>query len=190
MSSVVNVNDLLDGHVGLEVECLDRLYLNGYVPKLQVRRSGRAFLKEHLGMPIPSPAMFNKIGTAFRRAVSEFAETNDIPLMRFKKGDRGIDLMRPYLTRRSAPAVVAIGVAQEFQWVFTGYERPTANPAAVCYGFAKAERRVSVLLLLRCSTPSSVPGSSRSAPTSRCATRRHTTGWDGRTHLRPVAAGR
>ncbi len=27
----VTVNDLLDGHVGLDVECLDRVYLNLYV---------------------------------------------------------------------------------------------------------------------------------------------------------------
>ena len=27
MASVVNINDVLDGHVALEVECVDRLYL-------------------------------------------------------------------------------------------------------------------------------------------------------------------
>ena len=36
MSDVVNINEVLDGHVGLEVECVDRLYLNAYVPNLQV----------------------------------------------------------------------------------------------------------------------------------------------------------
>jgi hypothetical protein len=34
-------------------------------------------------------------------------------------------------------------VAQEFQRVFTGYDR-ASQPGAVCYGFAKADRRVSV----------------------------------------------
>jgi hypothetical protein len=32
---VCNVNDVLDGHVTLDVECLDRIYLNAYVPNLQ-----------------------------------------------------------------------------------------------------------------------------------------------------------
>ena len=32
---VVTVNDLLDGHVLLDIECLDRIYLNAYVPILQ-----------------------------------------------------------------------------------------------------------------------------------------------------------
>jgi hypothetical protein len=29
---IVTVNDLLDGHVLLDIECLDRIYLNAYVP--------------------------------------------------------------------------------------------------------------------------------------------------------------
>jgi hypothetical protein len=33
---VVNINDVLGGHVALEEECVDRLYLNAYVPGLQV----------------------------------------------------------------------------------------------------------------------------------------------------------
>jgi hypothetical protein len=36
MATVVNINEVLDGHVTLEVECVDRLYLNAYVPNLQV----------------------------------------------------------------------------------------------------------------------------------------------------------
>jgi hypothetical protein len=31
---MVTVNELLDGHVGLEVQCPDRVYLNGYVLNL------------------------------------------------------------------------------------------------------------------------------------------------------------
>jgi hypothetical protein len=36
MTNVVNINDVLDGHVGLDIDCVDRLYLNAYVPNLQV----------------------------------------------------------------------------------------------------------------------------------------------------------
>ena len=32
----VTTADVLDGHVSLDLECLDRIYLNGYVPNLQV----------------------------------------------------------------------------------------------------------------------------------------------------------
>lgn len=141
--AVANVDDLLAGHVSLDIECLDRIYLNGYVPNLQVGGQVVGFMRDHLRLPVPSPAVFNKIGNAFRRAVSAFAEDHDIPIVRFKKGERRIDVMRPYLAKATAPAVAAIGVAQEFQWVFAGYERPTDTPGAVNYGFDKAERRVT-----------------------------------------------
>jgi hypothetical protein len=36
MASVANINDVLEGHAALEIECVDRLYLNAYVPALQV----------------------------------------------------------------------------------------------------------------------------------------------------------
>ena len=36
MAAVVTVNDVLDGHVTLDLQCLDRLYLNGYSAQLQV----------------------------------------------------------------------------------------------------------------------------------------------------------
>lgn len=36
LSRPMNVNDVLDGQVVLDLECLDRIYLNGYVPNLQV----------------------------------------------------------------------------------------------------------------------------------------------------------
>jgi hypothetical protein len=48
----VTVNDVLDGHVALDVQCLDRIYLNGYVPNLQVGGLV-SFMREHLGYPIP-----------------------------------------------------------------------------------------------------------------------------------------
>jgi hypothetical protein len=54
MSRVVTVPELLDGHTVLDVECLDRIYLNGYVPMLQVGGQVVTFLHGHLGMPVAS----------------------------------------------------------------------------------------------------------------------------------------
>ena len=53
MTSVVNINDVLDGHVSFELECVDRLYINAYVPKLQTSGQVADFLRDHLGMPDP-----------------------------------------------------------------------------------------------------------------------------------------
>src|SRR6516165_6982352 len=145
MVTTVTVNDVLDGHVVLDVECLDRIYLNGYVPNLQMGGQVVSFLTQHLGNPIPSPAILEKIGTAFRCAVASFAEDNKIPVVRFGKTDRKIDRMRPYLALQAAtarPGVAAIGVAQEFAPVFTATKR-TGQTTGVWFSYAVAQRRVT-----------------------------------------------
>jgi hypothetical protein len=144
VAKVPNVNDLLDGHVTLDLECLDRVYLNAYVPNLQVGGQVVTFLTQHLGNPVPSPALFNRIGTAFREAVSDYASAKAIPVIRFRKEDRKADVMRPHLEKATGPGVVAIGVAQEFQSVFTGYDRKVSAPGAARFAFEKADRRVTV----------------------------------------------
>ena len=145
MAAVVTVNDVLDGHVGLDVECLDRIYLNGYVPNLQVGGQVVSFMTAHLGNPIPSPAIMEKIGTAFRTAVDRFATDNKIAVVRFGKDDRKIEVMRPYLARQARtgrPGVAAIGIAQEFQNVFAATKRVGHN-GVPWFSFFKADRRVT-----------------------------------------------
>ena len=146
MRNVVTVPDLLDGHTVLDVECLDRIYLNGYVPLLQTGGQVVTFVRGHLEMPIASPAVFEKIGTRFRQAVARFAEMNDIPVVRFKKGIRKADVMRPLLeqaARTGRPGVAAIGWAQEYQLVWDARKRDTDPGKPPQFSFAKAERRVT-----------------------------------------------
>jgi hypothetical protein len=142
---VVTVNDVLDGHVALDIQCLDRIYLNLYVPKLQTSAQVVAFLTSHLGFPFPSPALFNQISQRFRRAVAGYAEANDIPWVKFGKDADKLAVMRPHLARQAGTGrsgVAGIGVAQEFQRVWTAYERQTAT-GAVQWSFSKADRRVT-----------------------------------------------
>ena len=147
-AGTVTISQVLDGHVTLDLECLDRIYLNGYIPNLQVGGQVVTFLTQHLGNPIPSPALFNPIGDRFRAAVARFAKANQLPLVRFGKDQRKAEVMRPLLEAAEAagrPGVVAVGVAQEFQRVFSGYDRGRTDgqPGPPRYGFEKAERRVS-----------------------------------------------
>src|SRR6266567_7684217 len=145
MTRVVTAGELLDGHVVLDIECLDRVYLNAYVPILQSSGQVVAFMTQHLGMPIPSPALMEKISTRFRRAVQSFATANGISCVRFGKDDRKIDVMQPYLDRQAATGrsgVAAAGVAQEFQRVWAACRRDTQT-AAPQYTFATAGRRVT-----------------------------------------------
>jgi hypothetical protein len=152
MASVANINDVLEGHVALEIECVDRLYLNAYVPNLQVGGQVVRFLCEHLGKEIPSPALLGPIGNRFRAEVKRFAAGREIPILQLKKPDRSrwddrkLDHVRPYLERAEREGrygVVAVVACQEFQWVLSGRNR-AVHPKAVSYDFFKAERRVGI----------------------------------------------
>jgi catechol 2,3-dioxygenase-like lactoylglutathione lyase family enzyme len=151
MASVTNINEVLEGHVSLEVECVDRMLLNAYVPNLQVGGQVVLFLTRHLGNPVPSPALFSQIGNRFVRDVKAFAQANGIPILRLKRPDRSrwddrkIDHVRPYIAAAEAQGrfgVVAIVSAQEFQWVFGGRNR--SDTPGVGFDFTKASRRVGV----------------------------------------------
>jgi hypothetical protein len=83
---VVTVNDVLDGHTALDLQCLDRIYLNAYVPKLQTSAQVVAFLSDHLGYPFPSPALFKKLG-----------ERTGTPQWWFTKADRRVTCYYFYL---------------------------------------------------------------------------------------------
>jgi hypothetical protein len=143
---IVTVTEVLDGHVGLDIQCADRIYLNCYVPKLQTSAQVVAFLSDHLGYPIASPALFRKLGEGFRKAVASFATDHHIPVVRFGKNDVGskLDVMRPYLDRQAATGhsgVAAIGMAQEFQRVWTAYQRQSST-GTTWWWFTKDDRRV------------------------------------------------
>jgi hypothetical protein len=128
------------------IRCWTSSAWTGYVPKLQVGGQIVTFLHDHRGMPIASSAVFEQIGTRFRRAVARFADSNDITVIKFKKGIRKAAVMEPLL-RRAARAgrsrVVAIGWAQEFQLVWEARKRDTDPAKPPQFSFAKAERRVT-----------------------------------------------
>jgi len=66
---MATIPELLDGHISLEVECLDRLYLNGYISQLATPGLLVMFMRGQLGKPIPSPVVLGQITERFRTAV-------------------------------------------------------------------------------------------------------------------------
>jgi hypothetical protein len=142
----VTVNDVLDGHVALDLQCLDRRYLHGYLGQLQV--SGQVIqFPGHRGYPIPSRACLQQIGDAFRRRVASFAEASHIPVVTLKAADGNIEVMKPYLDKAAATGrsqVAAIGVAQEPQRVLIARQRPTDPGKCPQFSFDKKDRRVTV----------------------------------------------
>ena len=108
-----NVAERIKDHVVLTVECVDRLYLNAYVPRLQSEGGVIGFLRRR-GGPIPSPALFGQITRTFKEGLRAWCRAGDIPWLEFKKGQRKDDVVEPY--RRcfiNRTGVVLVGVAQE-----------------------------------------------------------------------------
>jgi hypothetical protein len=145
--AVVTAADVVAGHVTLDISCLDRLYLNGYVPRLQTPGGVVWFFHEHRGKPIVSPALFEPIGEKFRADMRDWAQANGVPVVRFRAGERKADVMAPYLEAAAAAGcshVVAIGCAQEFQLVWTARKRDTDPGGCPQFSFTREQRRVSV----------------------------------------------
>jgi len=118
-----NLHSILQHHVSLTVSCIDRIYLNGYVPKLQTAGQLCWFLRDHLGYPIPSPALFRPLHDRFVHGVQDFAAKHQIPLVHFERGQRKDDLAAGYRARFTDPeGVVFIGVAQERALSFKAQE--------------------------------------------------------------------
>jgi hypothetical protein len=146
-SAVVTAADMVAGHVRLDISCLDRVYLNGYVAKLQTPGGVVYFFHDHRGKPIVSPALFEPIGEKFRRDIKDWAQANGIPLIRFTAGERKAGVMAPYLDAAAATGrsqVVAVGCAQELQLVWTARKRATDPGLCPQFSFTKEQRRVSV----------------------------------------------
>ena len=144
---VVTAAEMVAGHVTLDVSCLDRLYLNGFVAKLQTPGGVIYFFHNHRGKPIVSPALFEPIGDKFRRDIKDWAHANGVPLIRFGAGERKADVMSPYLQAAADSGrsqVVAIGCAQEFQLVWTARKRDTNPGMCPQFSFTREQRRVSV----------------------------------------------
>lgn len=126
---------LLRDHVTLTCRCVDRIFLQAYVPRLQSVGMVCQFLRWQRGYPIPSSAAFGKIGEAFAAQVHKFARQNGIPVRHFAKGEKKEEVARPYIQAAAAggaSAVALIGIAQEKASVWRSWpakgQRGTAHP--------------------------------------------------------------
>jgi hypothetical protein len=116
---MATIPELLDGHVTLEVECLDRLYLNGYIPKLATGPQLSMFMRFQLGKPVPSPVVLGQVSERFREEVKTLAEREAI--YQFNHKERKDDIANNFRKQRPVrDGIVFIGVAQEKAQTFSG----------------------------------------------------------------------
>jgi hypothetical protein len=124
---VPNVAEIIKDHVTLEVRCIDRLYLNAYVPRLQTSGGVVDFLVRGCRQKIASPAVFGQITTTFKTRLRTWADQHHIPWVEFRKGERKDTVAQRYRDRFTKPSgVVLIGVAQERASTWSATKRRTA----------------------------------------------------------------
>jgi hypothetical protein len=80
--------DVLADQVVFEVECIDRMYLNVYVPQLQRELGLIGYLRSRLGCTINSTAPLADHTRAFNEAMRQLPVDLGVPLIDFVKGQR------------------------------------------------------------------------------------------------------
>lgn len=123
-----NVAEILTNHVTFELEAIDRMYLNAYVPSLQTGAGFVYFLKTQLGVRVPSTMMVAPMSQRFVDAIERFVETEGLDLVTFEKGQRKDDVAQEYLASfEGDEGVLFVGKAQEKANVFRTEKRHDAR---------------------------------------------------------------
>src|SRR6516225_9594235 len=104
------VAEVLNDHVTLEVQGIDRMYLNVYQPRLQTDRGVAAFFRFHRGETFASSALMAPMSTTFVAAVEQFVAQEQIPLITFAKGQRKDDIAQEYHSQfQGSEGIVFVG---------------------------------------------------------------------------------
>ena len=103
MTVARSVGDVLTEHVVFEIDCVDRMYCNVYVPQLQYAAGLVGYVHRQLGLPIASTAPLARITEAFDKAVHRFARDHRLPWVDFAKGQRKDDVMHEHLAASPPP---------------------------------------------------------------------------------------
>lgn len=107
------------------------MYLNVYVPRLQIIEGVLGFIRNHRGHKVASTAMVEPITRAFVAAIERFAIDCNIPMVNFEKGQRKNDIAAGMRANfRAEEGVVFIGKAQEKCTVYRTEKRRNARTGA------------------------------------------------------------
>jgi hypothetical protein len=111
---MVTVKEILTNKIALDIECVDRVYLNGYIKYLQLPGGMITFIREQMGFPIPSPILLPPFTNEFRTRVEKYAKEQGIDIVDFAKGEDKDEKAHLQLAKfEKKEGVVLIGKAQE-----------------------------------------------------------------------------
>jgi hypothetical protein len=124
MTVARSVADVLDRHVTLEVECIDRMYLNVYQPRLQHVNGVVWFFRGHRQAAFASSALMDPISKGFVASIHRFCRDRDVPMIEFARGQRKDDVAHEYQAGFDREeGVLFVGRAQEKNRVFRTEKR-------------------------------------------------------------------
>jgi len=131
MTLAHSVAEILRDHVTLEVEGIDRMYLNAVVPVLQSERGIAWFFREYRGHAFASSALMAPMTRAFVAAVEDFARSEALDVVNFEKKQRKDDVAAEYRARFcDEEGVLFVGKAQEKVSVFRTERRKNPTTGA------------------------------------------------------------
>ena len=114
MSLPTCVADVIQQHVSLTVECVDRLYLNVIQSRLQVECGIAYFFRQHRGERFATAKTMAGLTWPFVAAIEQFAQAQGLDLISFGRRQRKDELAREYLSKFSGrEGILFVGKAQE-----------------------------------------------------------------------------
>ena len=123
-----SVDEILTQHVTFELEGIDRMYLNAYVPSLQTGAGAAYFMKTQLRARVASTHVVAPISEQFVATIERFVRAEGLDLVPFEKGQRKDDVAQTYRVRfRRDEGVLFVGRAQEKAHVFRTEKRRDAQ---------------------------------------------------------------
>jgi len=108
------VAEVLNQHVVLETESIDRMYLNVIVRRLQILEGALHFIRQQRKAKVLSTNAVEPMTRSFVQAIEQFVKDHQIPLITFEKGQRKDEVaaqLRAQFAQREG--VVFVGKAQE-----------------------------------------------------------------------------
>ena len=123
-----SVADVLDEHVVFEVESIDRMYLNVWMPRLAYGGGVAGFFVGHRGYQYASTALMDPMTKTFVAEVHAFIAAHGVELVHFGKGERKDEVTARFLAGfTTEEGVLYVGRAQEKAGVWRTQRR--YNPA-------------------------------------------------------------
>ena len=126
-----SVADVLRDHVTLEVEGIDRMYLNAVIPVLQTEGGINWFFREIRGHRFGSSTLMAPMTHAFVESVESFAEAEGLEVVTFQKQQRKDTVAAEHRARfRGEEGLLFVGKAQEKASVFRTQSRRNPQTGA------------------------------------------------------------